>query len=80
MPTIFDPVTIGELELQNRIVMSPLTRCHALPGVDVPHALNATYYTQRATAGLIVSEATMVSRGNWASMSKTVVCANSSRV
>ena len=59
MTTLFDPVRLGELFLPNRIIMSPLTRCRASEG-RVPNALMATYYTQRATAGLIISEATSV--------------------
>jgi len=59
--SLFSPVRVGAIDCANRIFMAPLTRCHALPGSDAPHALNATYYTQRATAGLIVSEATQVS-------------------
>jgi 2,4-dienoyl-CoA reductase-like NADH-dependent reductase (Old Yellow Enzyme family) len=59
MTTLFDPVQLGELSLPNRIVMCPLTRCRASDG-RVPNALMADYYTQRATAGLIVSEATSV--------------------
>ena len=41
--------------------MAPLTRCRAIPGSDVPHRLNAEYYGQRASAGLIISEATQIS-------------------
>ncbi len=59
MPGLFDPLTLGELTLPNRIVMAPLTRCRASPG-RVPNAMMAEYYAQRATAGLIVSEATSV--------------------
>ncbi|MBL9204768.1 MAG: alkene reductase [Opitutaceae bacterium] len=59
MPSLFDPVTLGELSLPNRIIMAPLTRCRAAPG-RVPHAVNAIYYSQRAGAGLIISEATAV--------------------
>ena len=59
MPSLFDPVRLGALELPNRIVMAPLTRCRAAAG-RVPNALNAHYYAQRATAGLIISEATAV--------------------
>ena len=59
MPSLFDPVRVGALELPNRIVMAPLTRSRA--GVErVPNALMAEYYRQRATAGLIISEATSV--------------------
>lgn len=60
MTTLFDPLVIGDLELPNRIVMAPLTRCRADEG-RVPNALMAEYYTQRADAGLILSEATSVS-------------------
>ena len=61
MPTLFDPLPMGDLDLPNRIIMAPLTRNRALHGTDVPHALNAEYYAQRATAGLLISEATQVS-------------------
>jgi 2,4-dienoyl-CoA reductase-like NADH-dependent reductase (Old Yellow Enzyme family) len=60
MPGLFDPLTVGELRLPNRIVMSPLTRSRATGGGRVPNALMAEYYTQRASAGLIISEATSV--------------------
>jgi 2,4-dienoyl-CoA reductase-like NADH-dependent reductase (Old Yellow Enzyme family) len=59
MTIIFDPIKMGELELTNRIVMAPLTRCRADEG-RVPNAMMAEYYVQRATAGLIISEATSV--------------------
>jgi 2,4-dienoyl-CoA reductase-like NADH-dependent reductase (Old Yellow Enzyme family) len=59
MPTLFDPIRIGSLELPNRIVMAPLTRARA--GVErIPNALMARYYAERAGAGLIISEATAV--------------------
>ena len=58
-PSLFDPIQAGALHLPNRIVMAPLTRARA--GVErVPNALMAEYYTQRASAGLIISEATSV--------------------
>ena len=57
---LFSPYRLGELELPNRLVMSPMTRSRALDG-NVPHPLAATYYAQRASAGLIVTEATQVS-------------------
>lgn len=59
MPTLFDPLQLGELTLPNRIIMAPLTRCRADAG-RIPSALMAEYYAQRATAGLIISEATSV--------------------
>ncbi|MFS2158700.1 alkene reductase [Pseudomonas sp. Pseusp122] len=59
MTTIFDPITLGDLQLANRIVMAPLTRCRADEG-RVPNAMMAEYYVQRASAGLIISEATSV--------------------
>jgi 2,4-dienoyl-CoA reductase-like NADH-dependent reductase (Old Yellow Enzyme family) len=60
MPSLFDPITVGALRLPNRIVMSPLTRSRATPDTRVPTPLMAEYYAQRATAGLIISEATAV--------------------
>lgn len=59
MTTLFDPVTIGDLTLKNRIFMAPLTRCRASEG-RVPNAMMAEYYAQRASAGLILTEATSV--------------------
>lgn len=59
MITLFDPVRIGAWDLPNRIIMAPLTRARA--GVErVPNQLMAEYYAQRASAGLIISEATSV--------------------
>jgi N-ethylmaleimide reductase len=58
-PDLFTPVEVGALTLRNRIVMAPLTRSRAGPG-NVPHQLNALYYAQRASAGLIISEATQI--------------------
>jgi N-ethylmaleimide reductase len=57
---LFTPVRIGAIDCKNRVFMAPLTRCRATPDALAPHALNATYYAQRAGAGLIVSEATQV--------------------
>jgi N-ethylmaleimide reductase len=57
---LFFPFRIGPLALPNRIVMAPMTRNRAGPG-NVPTALNASYYAQRAGAGLIVAEASQVS-------------------
>jgi 2,4-dienoyl-CoA reductase-like NADH-dependent reductase (Old Yellow Enzyme family) len=60
MPTLFDPLKAGALELPNRVVMAPLTRQRATPGGRVPTDLQRDYYVQRAGAGLIISEATSV--------------------
>jgi len=60
MTTLFDPITIGALSLKNRVVMAPLTRSRAVGEGRVPNALMAEYYAQRASAGLIISEATSV--------------------
>jgi N-ethylmaleimide reductase len=60
MPSLFDPIRIGDIALANRIVMSPLTRSRAAPG-QVPSLLAIDYYRQRASAGLIISEGTTVS-------------------
>ena len=58
--TLFDTVQVGAWTLANRVVMAPLTRNRA-PGA-IPTALMATYYTQRAGAGLIITEATAISQ------------------
>lgn len=60
MPSLFDPLTLGDWSLPNRVIMAPLTRCRAGRG-RVPTPLIAEYYSQRASAGLILSEATSVS-------------------
>ena len=61
MPTLFDPLALGAIELPNRIAMAPLTRARA--GHEaVPNQLMAAHYAQRASAGLIISEATGISR------------------
>ncbi len=60
MPSLFDPIRVGGLRLPNRVFMAPLTRCRADGGGRVPNALMAEYYSQRASAGLILSEATSV--------------------
>lgn len=57
---LFTPFSLGDLTLPNRVVMAPLTRNRARPNGDVPHDLNAEYYAQRASAGLIISEATQI--------------------
>ncbi|MEX3634180.1 alkene reductase [Paraburkholderia sp. BR14320] len=59
MPTLFDPLQIGDITLPNRIIMAPLTRQRA-EEIRVPNALMARYYAERASAGLILSEATSV--------------------
>ena len=58
--SLFSPLDIGPYTLPNRIFMAPLTRNRAGDG-NAPHELNATYYAQRATAGLIISEASQIS-------------------
>jgi len=59
-PNLFTPIKLGALDLPNRIIMAPLTRNRAGPG-HVPTELNALYYQQRASAGLIIAEASQVS-------------------
>ena len=61
MTDLFQPVQLGPLTLPNRIVMAPLTRSRAGAG-DVPGSTNAAYYAQRASAGLIISEATQITQ------------------
>jgi N-ethylmaleimide reductase len=60
MSSLFSPLKVGALTLPNRVFMAPLTRCRA-EGANVPTALMAEYYAQRASAGLIIAEATTVS-------------------
>ncbi len=59
MPDLFTRLKLGDFDLPNRIIMAPLTRCRANEG-RVPNALMKEYYVQRASAGLIISEATAV--------------------
>ncbi|MDO9421157.1 MAG: alkene reductase [Herminiimonas sp.] len=59
MTTLFTPIKVGDLELPNRVFMAPLTRLRSSEG-RVPNALMAEYYAQRASAGMILSEATSV--------------------
>jgi len=61
MPNLFDPLTIGDLQLPNRIIMAPLTRLRA-DTEHVPTAIMAEHYAQRASAGLIISEGVPVSQ------------------
>lgn len=63
MTSLFDPLQAGDLSLPNRILMAPLTRCRAEDD-HVPGPLMAEYYAQRASAGLIIAEATMAMAGN----------------
>jgi 2,4-dienoyl-CoA reductase-like NADH-dependent reductase (Old Yellow Enzyme family) len=61
MPTLFDPIRLGAIEAPNRILMAPLTRGRSdADGVPQPHMID--YYRQRAGAGLIITEATGISR------------------
>jgi 2,4-dienoyl-CoA reductase-like NADH-dependent reductase (Old Yellow Enzyme family) len=59
MNILFEPLKVGDLNLPNRIILAPLTRCRADKG-RVPNALMAEYYAQRASAGMIITEATSV--------------------
>ena len=60
MPTLFDPLKVGNMELDNRIIMGPMTRSRA-DDEGIQPDYTATYYGQRASAGLIITEATNVS-------------------
>ncbi len=59
--TLFQPITVGALQLPNRVFMAPLTRMRASQPGDMPNALMREYYRQRAGAGLIVSEGAQIS-------------------
>jgi len=60
MAELNTPLTLGDLHLKNRVIMAPLTRSRATAD-RVPTAMMAEYYAQRASAGLIISEATVIS-------------------
>src|SRR5262245_2831776 len=60
MTTLFDPLQVGDIAVSNRLVMAPLTRNRAAPG-RVPSALAIEYYAQRASAGLLITEASQIS-------------------
>jgi len=62
MVRLFDPLQVGDLRIPNRIIMAPLTRMRSKQPGNIPHSLNAEYYSQRAGAGLVISEATQVSQ------------------
>ena len=59
---LFSPFQLGDLRLPNRIVMAPLTRSRATKETLAPNDLNAEYYRQRASAGLIITEATQITQ------------------
>ncbi|MCX5944021.1 MAG: alkene reductase [Cyanobacteria bacterium] len=63
MSDLFSPLRVGSLELANRLWMAPLTRCRSEAGHQ-PGPLMAEYYAQRASAGLLIAEATMVIEGH----------------
>lgn len=60
--SLFEPLALGDIELANRVVMAPLTRCRSAMPDNTQTPLHALYYAQRASAGLIVSEATQISQ------------------
>ena len=59
---LFDPIQLGAIHARNRIIMSPLTRGRSSEGHVPMSGLKAEYYSQRATAGLIIAEATGISQ------------------
>jgi N-ethylmaleimide reductase len=59
---LFEPLKLGELTLKNRVIMAPLTRMRSMQPGNIPWELNALYYSQRSSAGLIISEATQISQ------------------
>lgn len=63
MNKLFEPLQLGAIQLPNRILMAPLTRCRTAEN-HVPSDLMVTHYAQRASAGLIIAEATMAIEGN----------------
>lgn len=61
MSRLFEPTDLKQLTLQNRVVMAPMTRARSSQPGNIPNPMMATYYQQRASAGLIISEATQIS-------------------
>jgi len=61
MDNLFNPIQLGSNKIASRIVMAPMTRCRASQPGDVPNEMMAAYYAQRASAGLIITEATQIS-------------------
>jgi N-ethylmaleimide reductase len=62
MTNLFEPLKLGAITMPNRLVMAPLTRMRSKQPGNIPYELNAEYYAQRASAGLIISEATQISQ------------------
>lgn len=62
MASLFDKLKVGDVEIKNRFIMAPLTRMRSKQPGNIPWELNAKYYGQRASAGLIISEATQISQ------------------
>jgi N-ethylmaleimide reductase len=60
-PYLFSDIMLGQNPLANRIVMAPMTRSRSTQPGNVPNSLMAQYYGQRASAGLIITEATQIS-------------------
>ena len=61
MASLFSPLRLGAITLPNRIVMAPLTRCRATPGTFAANEMMAKHYADRASAGLLIAEATVIS-------------------
>lgn len=61
MATLFDKGSVGSVDVQNRVFMAPLTRSRAVDGTDVPSDMAVTYYQQRASGGLLITEASQIS-------------------
>lgn len=59
-PKLFTAGALGDIEIANRVVMAPLTRNRARPGADAPYEIHAEYYAQRASAGLLITEASQI--------------------
>ncbi|MCP1271919.1 oxidoreductase, partial [Acetobacter cerevisiae] len=58
--SLFEPVRLGDLSLENRIFLPPLTRCRSTQPGDIPNALMAEYYAQRTQAGFLITEGTQI--------------------
>lgn len=60
MPSLFTPLSLGDLQLRNRIVLPPLTRCRSEQPGNIPGEMMVEYYRQRSSAGLMITEGTQI--------------------
>jgi len=71
--SLLNPITIGGQELKNRVILAPLTRGRCDPGTVEPNNLMKEYYTQRASGGLLIAEATAISEEGYGWMNAPMI-------